>query len=113
TASWVGRGPFLLGGFLGLGQQFLAENRDFTRRLDAQPNLAPVNIDDSDADIIADIDFFTQFAAQYQHVAFLLRARRRYMITAQLGPTPPVWEGDHAFFCGGNRAPCPRLPHGW
>src|SRR5262249_46819178 len=45
------------------------------RRFDAQTDLATIYVNDGYADVIADVDLFTQFAAQDQHFATLLRAR--------------------------------------
>src|SRR5262245_3120477 len=38
-------------GLLGIRQEFLAEDGDVARCFDPQANLAPVNIDDGDADV--------------------------------------------------------------
>src|SRR4051794_40724552 len=59
---------------LGVAQEFLTEDRHITRGFDSQTNLAAINVNHGDADVVADVDLFTQFSAQYQHVATLLRA---------------------------------------
>jgi hypothetical protein len=48
-------------------EQFLTKNRDFAGGFDPQADLAPVNIHNSDTDILTDIDLFTQLSAQDQH----------------------------------------------
>ena len=71
----VGDGRGAGGGFRVLQrQQLLTVDRHVSRRLDAQPDLAPVDVHHGDADIFADVNLLTQFAAQDQHVATLLRA---------------------------------------
>src|SRR5437763_1022876 len=55
-------------------EQFLAENGDVARCFDSQPDFAPIDIDDGDADVVVDVDLLAEFPAQYQHVATLLRA---------------------------------------
>jgi hypothetical protein len=42
----------------------LTEDRHIARSFDPQPNLAAVNIDNRDADIVADVDLLTQFPTQ-------------------------------------------------
>src|SRR2546425_128534 len=56
------------------GQELLAEDRHVAWRLDAQADLSTINIDNRNADIVVDVDLFTQLAAQYQHFASLLQA---------------------------------------
>src|SRR6516162_6093063 len=58
------------------GQKLLAVDRDVTRRLDPQANFTPINIDDRNADVIADVDLFSELTAEDQHVATLLRAKQ-------------------------------------
>jgi hypothetical protein len=53
-------------------QQFLPKNRHFPRRFDAEPNLAAIDIDHGDANVIVDYDFFAQLATENQHGASLL-----------------------------------------
>src|SRR5206468_16566 len=60
-------------------QELLPENRHLAWGLDAQTDLAPVDIDHRDADVFADVDFLTQLAAQDKHVATLLRASPRFI----------------------------------
>src|SRR5436190_24277045 len=58
-------------------QELLAVDRHVPGRFDAQPNLAPIDVHDRDADVVADEDFFAELTAEDQHVATLLRARLR------------------------------------
>ena len=58
-------------------QQLLAEDRDVSRRLDPQANLAAVDVDHGDTNVLVDVDLLTQLAAQNQHVANLLRASQQ------------------------------------
>src|SRR5439155_24373506 len=57
------------------GEQLLTEDRHITRGFDPQADLAPVDVHDRDTDVFTDNDLFTEFAAEDQHVATLLRAR--------------------------------------
>src|SRR5262249_36921726 len=50
------------------GQQLLPVDGDVPGRLDAQADLAPVDVDDRDADVLADVDLFSELAAEDQHV---------------------------------------------
>src|ERR1700687_3346889 len=55
-------------------KQLLSKNRNLTWCFNSQPNLAPVDVHDGNADIFANTDLFTQFTTQHQHVATLLFA---------------------------------------
>src|SRR5262249_50914069 len=48
-------------------QQFLAIDRHVPRRLDPQADLPPVDVNDRDADIFPDVNFFAEFSAENQH----------------------------------------------
>src|SRR5262249_6446953 len=61
-------------GVLGGAQKLLAEDRHIARGFDPQANFAAIDIDDGDANIVVDVDLFTQFSAEHQHFATLLRA---------------------------------------
>src|SRR5476651_535746 len=54
-------------------QQFLPVNGHIARRLDAQTDLAPIDVNDRDTDIVADENLLPEFPAEYEHVASLLR----------------------------------------
>jgi hypothetical protein len=56
-------------------QQFLTINGHISRRLDAQANLAAVDVDDRNTNILADEDFLAEFTTEDQHLATLLRAK--------------------------------------
>src|SRR5262249_53579121 len=56
-------------------QEFLAEDRHVTGGLDAEADLAAVDVHDGDADVVADDDLFAELTTEDQHVATLLRAR--------------------------------------
>jgi hypothetical protein len=47
----------------------LAKNGNLARGFNAQADFATVDIHDRDADLLTDMDLFTQFPAQYQHIA--------------------------------------------
>src|SRR5687768_12692375 len=66
------RGTFFLAALVTLGEQFLAEDGYFARGLDAQADFAAVDVYDGYADVVADVDLFSQLAAQHQHDALLL-----------------------------------------
>src|SRR5437763_16811840 len=56
------------------GDQLLADNRHIARCFNSKANLAPIDVHHRDANVVVDVDLFTQLAAQYQHFATLLRA---------------------------------------
>src|SRR5262245_34687738 len=57
------------------GQQLLPVDRHVPGGLDAEADFAAVDVDNGDADVIADVNLFAEFSAQDQHgVATLLRA---------------------------------------
>src|SRR5579872_1190618 len=78
-------------------QQFLPVDGNVTRCFDAQTNLASVDIDDRNADVLANIDFLTKFAAEDQHLATLLRAKQWLTCTNILcHESRPRWQrGDN------------------
>src|SRR5262249_33341277 len=57
-------------------QKLLAVDGHVAGGLDTQADLPTVDVNDRDANIVADIDLFAKFSAQDQHVATLLRARQ-------------------------------------
>src|SRR5262249_15095834 len=57
-------------------QKLLAVDGHVAGGLDTQADLPTVDVNDRDANIVADIDLFAEFSAQDQHVATLLRARQ-------------------------------------
>jgi hypothetical protein len=61
-------------GVFGFAQEFLTEDRHVARGFDPQANLAAIDIDNRNADIVVDVDLLTQFSAEHQHFATLLRA---------------------------------------
>jgi hypothetical protein len=71
-------------------EQFLPVNRDVARRFDPQSNLASVDIDDGNADIVADENLLSQFPTENQHVATLLLSAKSSMMPAELYVTNEV-----------------------
>jgi hypothetical protein len=61
-------------GWVSFGDQFRADDADVAGRLDAQANLAGLDPDHRDADVIADEQPLQQFAGQYEHVGVSPRA---------------------------------------
>src|ERR1035438_10130738 len=53
-----------------LAQKLLTEDRHIARGFDPQANFAAIDIDDGDADVVVDVDLFTQFSTEYQHIRF-------------------------------------------
>src|SRR5437868_7153669 len=51
-------------------QQLLAVDGHVARGVDAEANLAPVDVHDGDTDVVTDVDFFTELAAEDQHGCF-------------------------------------------
>src|SRR5262249_43216882 len=67
------------GGAFGPGlerQPLLTVDGHVARGVDAEANLAPVDIDDGDADVLTDVDLFTELAAEDQHGRYPPSARR-------------------------------------
>src|SRR5262249_42172855 len=59
-------------------------DRHVPRGLDPQADLAAVDVHDGNADVVADVNLFAQFAAQDQHLATLLRAKQWLACTSIL-----------------------------
>src|SRR5262245_6803138 len=57
-------------------QQLLAVDGHIARRLDPQADLAAIDVHDRDADVVPDVNLLSQFPAQDQHLATLLRAKQ-------------------------------------
>jgi hypothetical protein len=57
-------------------QKFLPEDRHVAGGLDAQADFTPINVNDRDGDVFADLNLFSKFPTEYQHVATLLCAKR-------------------------------------
>lgn len=89
-------GDFFFGhGRRGLAQwkKLLPVNGNITRGFNTQANLAPVDIHDRDANILAYENLLAEFSAEYQHVATLLQARQR-CASSQAYFTLPVSESN-------------------
>jgi hypothetical protein len=50
-----------------LGDEFGTDDRDLAGGINAQPDLASFQPDDSHADVVADKEFFHQLPRQHQH----------------------------------------------
>src|SRR5947207_12568905 len=68
------RGGLVQGWWNSRWQKFLPEDRHFAGGLDSQADFTPVNVNDRDADILTDLNLFSNFPTEYQHVATLLCA---------------------------------------
>jgi hypothetical protein len=61
----AGAGPELFP--VALGNKFCPDHRHLARGLDTQPNLPPLQADDSHADVVSDKELLHQLPSQHQH----------------------------------------------
>jgi hypothetical protein len=56
-------------------QKFLPKNRHVAGGLDSQADFTPINVNDRNANVFSDLNLFSKFPTQHQHVATLLCAK--------------------------------------
>ena len=78
--NWLLRNDFgdgRVSGDLVRCEKLLAEDGHVPRRLDAKSDLSTVDVDDRNADVVADVNLLPKLPAEDQHVAALPLAWRR------------------------------------
>src|SRR4051812_46423645 len=93
-------------------EQLLPVDRHVPRGFNAQPDLAPVDVHDRDADVVPDVNLFPELPAENQHFASLLLATRAVAVAECLRkhtPRPPAEAGGSRRFLSG-LSPHPPVP---